>query len=249
MGERLMPVLVVAAAGWGAASGWCILAAWHRLAVPAGTAWRTTCPDGHPLAPGMRGWLVPSCPAGRHHYPREIRAAVTPAAVMSLCGLLALTTGPRPELVVWLLLTPAGALLALVDARTHRLPDVVTLPLAAAAPVLLGAARLLPGATGSWTCALLGAATLTALFLLTFLLSPRTLGFGDVKLAPTLGAVLGWHGWPLLLLGLFTGYLIAAAHGLLLITRRKATSHTALPFGPPLLLGAVAAIAVGRLLA
>ncbi|MFI0242591.1 prepilin peptidase [Streptomyces sp. NPDC016845] len=243
-----MPILIVATALWGGASGWCILAALHRLAVPAGDPWRTTCPHGHPLPNHLWGWLAPWCAAGGHRYPSTARAGSIPAAVISVCGLLAFTTGPHPELVVWLLLTPAGTLLALVDARTHRLPDVLTLPLAAVALALLGAASLLPGAAGAWTGALLGALTLTTLFLIVFLASPRTLGFGDVKLAPALGTVLGWYGWPLLLLGLFIGCLLAAAHGLLLIARREATARTALPFGPPLLLGALLAIAADRLL-
>ncbi|MEU6389424.1 hypothetical protein [Streptomyces sp. NPDC046939] len=35
-------------------------------------------------------------------------------------------------------------------------------------------------------------------------------------------------GWPLLLLGVFAGCLLAAAHGLLLIACHKATLHTAM---------------------
>ncbi|WP_329580738.1 hypothetical protein [Streptomyces sp. NBC_01361] len=77
-----------------------------------------------------------------------------------MCALLATVTGPHPELLAWLLLTPSGMLLALVDASVHRLPDALTLPLAGAALALLAAASMLPGARGSWTTALLGAAAL-----------------------------------------------------------------------------------------
>jgi leader peptidase (prepilin peptidase)/N-methyltransferase len=142
----------------------------------------------------------------------------------------------------------AGVLLGLVDAFAHRLPDALTLPMAAAALLLLGAAGLLPQAGGTWTGSLLGALTLGTVFLLMFLASPRAMGFGDVKLALTLGAVLGWYGWAFLLLGVFAGYLIAAVHGLLLIARRKATGRTAIPFGPPLLLGALLGTVAGTLL-
>ncbi|MFE2991445.1 prepilin peptidase [Streptomyces sp. NPDC059262] len=170
-------------------------------------------------------------------------AALT--ATLLVCALLATATGPHPELLAWLLLTPPSILLALVDASVHRLPDALTLPLAGAALALLAAASQLPGARGSWTTALLGAATLGAAFLLMFLISPRSMGFGDVKLAPTIGAVLGWYGWMTLLLGLFAGYLIAAAHGIALLARGKATGKTPLPFGPSLLLGALVGAALG----
>ncbi|MFI7008871.1 prepilin peptidase [Streptomyces sp. NPDC050145] len=186
---------------------------------------------------------------GRHHYPSRTQTTAVPTIVAGLCLLVALATGTRPELLAWAALVPAGVLLALVDGRVHRLPDVLTLPMAAAALLLLGAASLLPQAGGTWTGSLLGALALGAAFLLMFLASPRAMGFGDVKLALTLGAVLGWYGWRVLVLGVFAGYLIAAAHGLLLIVRRRATGRTAIPFGPPLLLGALLGTVAGTLLA
>jgi leader peptidase (prepilin peptidase)/N-methyltransferase len=70
------------------------------------------------------------------------------------------------------------------------------------------------------------------------------MGFGDVKLALTIGAGLGWLT---LLLGLFAGYLIAAAHGVALLASGKATGKTPLPFGPSLLLGALLGVALGAL--
>ncbi|MFD0067384.1 prepilin peptidase [Streptomyces sp. NPDC056690] len=166
-----------------------------------------------------------------------------------MCALLATVTGPHPELLAWLLLTPPSILLALVDASVHRLPDALTLPLAGAALALLAIASRLPDARGSWTTALLGTATLGSALLLMFLISPRSMGFGDVKLALTIGAVLGWYGWMTLLLGLFTGYLIAAVHGIVLLTRGKATGKTPLPFGPSLLLGVLVGVALGAHLA
>jgi leader peptidase (prepilin peptidase)/N-methyltransferase len=172
-----------------------------------------------------------------------------PTVVSGLCLLAALATGLRPELRAWAALLPTGVLLGLVDARVHRLPDVLTLPTAAAALALLGTASLLSGAGGTWTGSLYGALALGGLFLVMFLASPRAMGFGDVKLAPTLGAVLGWYGWPTLVLGVIAGYLIAALHGLALIARGRATSRTNVPFGPPLLLGTLLAAAASSLLA
>ncbi|MEU9309676.1 A24 family peptidase [Streptomyces sp. NPDC048256] len=160
------------------------------------------------------------------------------------CAVLAATTGARPVLLVWLLLTPVGVLLAIVDSAVHRLPDVLTLPFAAGALVLLGVAAMLPSAGGSWTSALLGSLILGACYFVLFLLS-KGFGFGDVKLALALGAVLGWYGWAVVLLGTFTGYLLGALYGIVLIVTGRGSRKTRIPFGPFLLAGAFAGVLLG----
>ncbi|WP_455681310.1 prepilin peptidase [Streptomyces nigra] len=161
-----------------------------------------------------------------------------------VCGLLAATSGIRPELVVWLLLAPVCVLLAFVDASVHRLPDVLTLPLAAGTCVLLGGASLFPGAGGSWTSALLGLLVLGGCFFVLFLFS-RGLGFGDVKLALVLGAVLGWYGWPVVLVGVFAGFLFGALWGVGLLFAGRAGRRSRMAFGPFLLAGALAGVLLG----
>jgi leader peptidase (prepilin peptidase)/N-methyltransferase len=162
-----------------------------------------------------------------------------------VCAALALATGTRPELAVWLLLAPAGVLLTIVDFRVQRLPDVLTLPLAALALALLGAATVLPEHAGRWRTALLAALVLGAGYFLLFLVNPDGMGFGDVKLAPGLGAVLGWYGWGTVVLGTFTGFLLAGLYGLVLVLTRGATRRTAIPFGPFLIAGAYAGLLMG----
>jgi leader peptidase (prepilin peptidase) / N-methyltransferase len=76
------------------------------------------------------------------------------------------------------------------------------------------------------------------------LLAPEALSFGDVKLLGLLGLVLGWVGWGVLLAGVFVGLFCAAIFPLALLVTRRAGWRTAVPFGPPLLLGAVLAPAV-----
>ncbi|MFK0022803.1 prepilin peptidase [Streptomyces sp. NPDC090798] len=128
-------------------------------------------------------------------------------------------------------------LLATIDFAVHRLLDVVTLPLAASALMLLGG---VPGAGGSWRIAPLGFLTLGAGYFVPFLINPRGFGFGDVKLAPALGAVLGWYGWGILLIGTFAGYFFGALYGGGLILARRAGRKSAIPFGPFLIAGAFA---------
>ncbi|MFJ1915034.1 prepilin peptidase [Streptomyces sp. NPDC088147] len=172
------------------------------------------------------------------------------------CAVLAAATGPRPELAVWLLLAPFAVLLALVDRNVHRLPDQLTLPLAAAAVVMLGLAALLPdgggdrtGPGGSWGTALLGGLVLGVCYFVLFLINPNGMGFGDVKLALSLGVALGWYGWTVLFVGAFAGFLLGALYGFGLILLRRAGRKSAFPFGPFMIVGALIGILLGALAA
>ncbi|MGW3928553.1 prepilin peptidase [Streptomyces microflavus] len=174
---------------------------------------------------------------------------LAPLVTVLACTVLAAATGARPELVGWLLLAPVAVLLATVDRRVHRLPDPLTLPLAAAAVLLLGGAALLPGHAGSWTSGLLGGLALGGFYFLLFLINPNGMGFGDVKLALALGAALGWYGWEVLFLGGFAGFLFGAAYGLGLVLLRRAGRRTGIPFGPFMIAGALTGILLGALAA
>ncbi|ONI55357.1 MULTISPECIES: A24 family peptidase [unclassified Streptomyces] len=175
--------------------------------------------------------------------------ALAPLITVLACVTLAAATGPRPELAAWLLLAPPAVLLATVDRRVHRLPDPLTLPLAAAAVLLLGGAALLPGHAGSWASGLLGGLVLGGFYLLLFLINPNGMGFGDVKLALALGVALGWYGWEVLFLGGFAGFLFGAAYGLGLVLLRRAGRKTGIPFGPFMIAGALVGVLLGALAA
>ncbi|MEU3740527.1 A24 family peptidase [Streptomyces sp. NPDC032198] len=234
-------LLTLAAVGalWGALAGLLVPRAVYRLSVAPDEAWRSVCPDGHPLG----GWIgFARCPRGDRFGPSGPSVALATALV---CAALAAATGPRPEAAVWLLLAPVGVLLAVVDFGVHRLPDVLTLPLAAAALVLLGGAALLPEHGGSWLHAVYGALALGGAYFVLFLISPNGMGFGDVKLALGLGAVLGWYGWGAVVLGTFAGFLLAALYGTGLVIARRAGRKTAIPFGPFLIGGAFVGLLIG----
>ncbi|SCF88914.1 A24 family peptidase [Streptomyces sp. Cmuel-A718b] len=179
--------------------------------------------------------------------PAYAPGALAPLVTVLVCVALAAATGARPELVGWLVLAPGAVLLAVVDRRVHRLPDVLTLPLAAAAVLLLGGAALLPGHAGSWTSGLLGGLALGGFYLLLFLINPNGMGFGDVKLALALGVALGWYGWTVLFLGGFAGFLFGAAYGLALVLLRRAGRRTGIPFGPFMAAGALTGVLLGAL--
>ncbi|WP_225847686.1 A24 family peptidase [Streptomyces sp. HPF1205] len=227
--------LIAGAAVWGLAGGLLLVPRpAHRLAVPAGEPWASACPAGHPI----RGWLGPSrCPACTA--PAYGPGTGTALACALACAALAQATGARPELAVWLLLAPLGVVLARVDLLVGRLPDVLTLPAFAGTASLLGLAALLPGHDGSWPRALLAALASGGFYFLMFVLNPAGLGFGDVKLAPTLGLALGWYGWPAVVAGTFAGLLLGALAGLVLVLSGRATRRTPYSYGPFMLLGAL----------
>lgn len=239
----LVPLIVLAATVYGAVAGLLLPRPAYRLAVEPEEVWRAECPGGHPLAGWMGGGRCKGC-AGTTYGPGQVPLAAITAAV---CAVLAGAVGARPELAVWLLLAPVLVLLTTVDRTVHRLPDVLTLPVAGGVVLLLGAVSPLPGAGGSWTLALLGGLVLSGAYFLLFVINPRGMGFGDVKLAITLGVALGWYGWDVLFVGAFAGFVLGAVYGLSLVVGRKAGRKTAMPFGPFMAAGALLGVLVGGL--
>lgn len=180
---------------------------------------------------------------------RYAPGVLAPVVTALACAVLAAAVGPRPELAVWLLLAPVGVLLAAIDRRVHRLPDRLTLPAAAAVTALLGIAASLPAHAGSWVSGLLGGAALGGFYFLLFLINPNGMGFGDVKLALSLGVALGWYGWTVLFAGGFAGFLLGAVYGFGLMVLKRAGRKTGIPFGPFMITGALIGILLGGLAA
>jgi leader peptidase (prepilin peptidase)/N-methyltransferase len=124
--------------------------------------------------------------------------------------------------------------LALIDLRTRRLPNRIVLP--ATALVLTAQIALAPDRALEWTLASAGAFTF---LLVAALINPAGMGMGDVKLALLLGAALGWAVAP----ALFIGLSAAALAGVVLIVRGGwAARKTAIPLGPFLAAGGIAAL-------
>ncbi|MFF1742163.1 prepilin peptidase [Streptomyces mirabilis] len=241
----------------GAAGGWLGLARCPDCAQDLRdlrTSW--SAPGDAGRAPGDAG-RVPGdagrMPGGAGRVPGDDPTAYrygpgTPLVALATAGAcagLALATGARPELAVWLLLAPLGVLLAVVDFRVQRLPDVLTLPLAGLALVLLGVMALVPEHAGQWPTALFGSLVLGGAYFLLFLVNPNGMGFGDVKLALGIGAVLGWYGWGTVVLGTFAGFLFGGLYGLGLVLMRRAGRKTSIPFGPFLIAGAYVGLLIG----
>jgi leader peptidase (prepilin peptidase)/N-methyltransferase len=151
--------------------------------------------------------------------------------------LLAAAVGPSPLLPVYLLAAVLGLLLAVIDLRCLRLPDrlVAALALTAGGPL----AVLRPERVAT---ALAAAGLVLTAYLLIALLPRRGLGLGDVKLAAVLGLILGFAGWPAVVVGLLAPHLINGPIVLVLLATGRASRRQPLAFGPALLAGALLAI-------
>jgi prepilin signal peptidase PulO-like enzyme (type II secretory pathway) len=129
------------------------------------------------------------------------------------------------------------AALALKDLEERRVPNVIVLPTAAL--VLLAVAALEPHHLLEAVVAALAAALF---LLLPSLFSRGAVGMGDVKLGFLLGAALG-RG---IALALFLGCVCASVAGIRMIFREGTSARKAtVAFAPFLVLGAVAAVALG----
>jgi leader peptidase (prepilin peptidase)/N-methyltransferase len=180
------------------------------------------------------------------------------AAAPRLRPVLALTTATAWGLVAWarwespadlpayLLVATLGVAMAYVDLRIHRLPDRLTAAAFGGGTVLLTAAATTTGQWGSLGRALLGAAATTAFYLVLALARPADLGLGDVKLAATVGLVLGWVGWSAVVTGTLLAFVLGGLTGLVLMAAGRAGRRTAIPFGPPMLAGALLAVLWSR---
>ena len=195
-----------------------------------------------PWLAGVAARLAARDDAARADWLQAVVVAVLLAVL--LVGAV-LVTGPRPATVAFGWAAGAAVVLGAVDLASHRLPDRVTYPAVAVcgAALLVDAAVL--GSWGAFTRALVAAVTTFGVAYALAAISPAALGLGDVKLLGLLGLLLGWFGWGVLLAGIFLGLLTGALVSLALLVTRRAGWRTALPFGPPLLLGAVLALTLG----
>lgn len=154
----------------------------------------------------------------------------------------AVLDGSGSSLVLALTLCYAAAVgvaLALIDLAVHRLPDTLTLPAPYVLTVGLALTAALGGRSENLVRAVLGGAACYIFFFVLALIYPSGMGGGDVKLAPSLGLLLGWAAWPAVIIGIFGSFVLAGIFVALLAARGRAGRTTQVPFGPWLILGCV----------
>lgn len=140
-----------------------------------------------------------------------------------------------------------------IDLRAHVIPDRLTLraPLVLAAAIGLAVVEV---GAGGLVRAVVAALALPGGLLATSLLFLRArgeagIGLGDVKLALSLGLVLGWLGGAFVAVALVATFVAAGAAVAALLAARRVDLSDRIPFGPYLAVGTMASVVGGEPLA
>lgn len=167
----------------------------------------------------------------------------TGVTACSMAGLLVVAVRMEPAMwPAWVPLATVGVFLVTIDALTTWLPLQLTHLLWAAATLgLTLAVALAPDSERLHlaTRIILGA-LLVGGFFWVFWWFAGGLGFGDVRLAPVLGATAATGSTNLVVVALLTGTVAGAVHG---IVRRVRGRPGPFPYGPALVLGVFVALA------
>ena len=145
-----------------------------------------------------------------------------------------------PVIILYAVALVWATVLAFIDVDVRRLPDFLTLPAYGVVAAALAAASALGDDWAALLRAAAAAGVSVAVFFLAALLSPNAegLGFGDVKLAGVLGALLGWIGWINAVMGLLSGFVIGGVVALVLLVAARADRRSHISFGPAMIGGA-----------
>ena len=157
----------------------------------------------------------------------------------------AIRLGPTWSLPAFCVFFAALLAVSVIDLHHYLIPNRVVYPtLCLVVPLMARAAAV----DGSWShfgdAAIGGMGAFAALFLV-HLVSPRGMGFGDVRLAGVIGFMAGWLGFRYVVLALFLAFLLASVVGVALIVSRLRSRRDAVPFGPFMAAGAVVAVVWG----
>lgn len=182
---------------------------------------------------------------------RSCRAPISPRYPLIelltavLFAITAVRLGPDWALPAFLVVVAGLIAISAVDLERFIVPNRILYPtLFIAAPLLLLAGALEDDWSSVRTAAI-GGALAWGLLLVIHLISPRGMGFGDVRLAGLIGMTTGWLSVGHVLVALFLGFLTASVVGVSLIFLKLKGRKDKVPFGPFLALGAYLAILFG----
>jgi leader peptidase (prepilin peptidase)/N-methyltransferase len=188
------------------------------------------------------------CPGCRQAVPRWVLGIEVATGV--LWGLVGLAFGWSAALVPVLIALAGWVAASAVDLACWRIPTRFVYLTGVPVVVTVVGAALVDGEPRSLEGGLLGMAVYVVFLGTLWLISPRMLGFGDVRLGGLVGLVVGWVGWtdaepvvgPLVWVVralLAAGLLGSIVGAVLAVVRRRNQPY---PFGPWLSLGGVIAL-------
>jgi leader peptidase (prepilin peptidase)/N-methyltransferase len=155
---------------------------------------------------------------------------------------MAWKVGMQPVLVAYLAMVAITAVLIVTDLDHFRIPNRILYPGTAISFALLIVGFAIEPGQGSLVRAVAGAGMYFGLLLLVFVAARGDgFGFGDVKLAALLGLFTAFEAYRILAWSLIITAFLGAIPAVVLLFMGKGRK-AALPYGPPLVLGAWAAI-------
>ena len=165
---------------------------------------------------------------------------------MRCCRRWPLRFGDDWALPAYLLLAASLVALCVIDLRVYLLPNRIIYPTAIASIVWFAVAAAAESDADPFLRAIACAVGAFLVFVVLHLVSPRAMGFGDVRLSFLLGLDLGW-------LGVGRGRprprarlrVRAPSWASCLLATRVRSRKDHIPFGPFLAAGAVTAVLVG----
>ncbi|MGH9115356.1 MAG: prepilin peptidase [Acidimicrobiales bacterium] len=166
------------------------------------------------------------------------------AAGAATGGIVGWQIGWQPVLGAWLVLVVVGVVLGYIDAQTRLLPTQIIAPSYALIAILLVLAAAVDSDWSRLWHAVIGWGVMGGFYFLMWFIYPKGLGYGDVRLSGLLGPCLAYLGWGELATGLYAGFLLGGVGGGLLALLRV-VDRKRYPFGPFMLLGALAGLIWG----
>jgi leader peptidase (prepilin peptidase) / N-methyltransferase len=157
-------------------------------------------------------------------------------------GAVAAKFGQDAALPAFLVFVAALIALSFIDLDTFTLPRKIIYVAAGAGGLLLLIAALVDDDWQGLREGAVGAAIAFGVLFVIHFISPRGMGFGDVRLAGLIGLFLGWIELPAVAVGLFLAFLTASVVGIGLMVAGRRGRKDRVPFGPFLALGAFLAI-------
>lgn len=174
------------------------------------------------------------------------RYPIVEAATGALFAATYLVIGPVWVLPAYLLFAGTTMVLVLTDLDHKRIPNRILYPATVAAVLLLTAGAAADGTLDDIPRAVAGGGIYFGLLLLIALAARGGFGMGDVKLSFLLGTFLAFQSWKTMWSGIFLAFLLGGLVSLLLLVTRRKGRKDAIAFGPPLIVGAWAAISWGH---
>jgi len=188
---------------------------------------------------------IPGAKGNRPDAPRALEMAAAAAVTAALLGGAAARFGAVPELTAYCVLFSGLVAVSVADIRVGLVPRKLLYPTLALMAVAFVAAAAVSGEWRPLLDAAIGGVAGFLVFFAIWWISPRSMGFGDVRLAGLIGAGLGWLGFGQLYLGFLAAFVVGVAIGLVKMAVQGTGRKTALPFGPALAVGAVVGVIWG----